>query len=101
MANPTLSVSERHEGITQYLTELAHLVHAHAPQATVEVLSRPYEDEDAHFLVWLPTGVSARVQETLRKALTARSTAIFLDTGLLILAGVYATSQRPTRGAPA
>ena len=101
MAESILSSADRQRHITHHLTALAHLIHAHAPHATVEVLAQPYEDADAHLLVWFPPGGDHKTREMLREVLTARSTDILLDTGLVILAGVYETSQRPTHGATA
>lgn len=80
--------------VEHYLTELARLAQDHTPQATVEVLSTLYEDEDAHLVVWLPDGTCEQDLETLREMLTQRSTEILLDADLFILAGVYETSQQ-------
>jgi hypothetical protein len=83
--------------VKNYLSELSHLAQVHAPQAVVEVLSTLYEDEDAHLVVFLPEGAHESEIERLRETLTKRSTEILLDTGLLILAGVYETSQQRKR----
>lgn len=78
-----------------YLTELRGLAQAQCPEAVVEVLPSRCEDEDAHVLVFLPAGTSETDMERLGAALTSWSVEILLDTGLLILAGVYeATSRR-------
>src|SRR5215475_967572 len=94
MSEQTPTAPDRLGLVEHYLTELIHLVQAHAPQAAVEVLSTLYEDEDAHLVVWLPDGACDSELDTLCEALTQRSTEILLDTGILILAGVYERSQQ-------
>jgi len=54
----------------------------------------PFEDEDAHILVYPPEGTSNTDMDRLGDALTERSVEILLDTGLLILIGVYEAPQR-------
>ncbi len=95
MPEHTPTATDRRGLVAHYITELARLAQAHAPQAAVEVLSIPYEDEDAHIIVWLPEGVCDSALDTLRETLTTRSTEILLEAGILILAGVYETSQQP------
>jgi hypothetical protein len=98
MPEHTPTAMDRRRLVEHYLTELTHLAQAHTPLATVEVLSTLYEDEDAHLVVWVPEGTCARDLEHLHALLTERSTAIFLETGLLVLAGVYETSQQRPSG---
>jgi hypothetical protein len=81
--------------IDHHISELSRLAQEHYPQAAIEVLPTLYEDEDAHIVVFLPEGICESESERLREMLTKRSTEILLDAGLLILAGVYETSQQP------
>ena len=80
--------------LEKYVTEISLLAKELCPEAVVEVLFTRYEDEDAHIVVFVPAGVSEMDMDTLGEALTNRSVEILLDTGLLILAGVYEASQR-------
>lgn len=80
--------------LEQYIAEIRCLAQAQQPEAVVEVLSIRCEDEDAHILIFLPAGTSETDLERLGATLTSRSVEILLDTGLLILAGVYEASSR-------
>ena len=99
MPDHTPRTTDRRRLVAHYVTELTRLAQAYTPLAAVDVLPSRYEDEDAHLVVWVPDGTRARDLERLRAMLTKRSTAILLDTGLLILAGVYETSQQRQRSA--
>ena len=83
--------------LDQSITEIVSLAKAQCPQADVEILSTRCEDEDAHVLVFLPEGIGEADIDRLGEALTNRSVEILLDTGLLILVGVYEASQRRAR----
>jgi hypothetical protein len=80
--------------VDRYVTELILLAKGSCPDAILEVLSTRYEDEDAHILVYPPEGTSDTDMDRLGDALTERSVEILLDTGLLILIGVYEAAQR-------
>ena len=80
--------------LDKYITELILLAKGSCPDAVVEVLFTRYEDEDAHILVYLPEGTSETDMDRRGDALTERSVEILLNTGLLILVGVYEASQR-------
>jgi len=80
--------------LDRYVAELIQLAKTQYPEASAEVLPAPFEDEDAHILVYLPGGTSDTDMDRLGDALTERSVEILLDTGLLILVGVYEASQR-------
>jgi hypothetical protein len=80
--------------LDRYVTELILLAKGSCPDAIVEVHSTRYEDEDAHILVYPPEGTSDTDMDRLGDALTERSVKILLDTGLLILIGVYEAAQR-------
>lgn len=87
--------------LDRYIVELVQLAKAQYPEASVEVLPAPIEDEDAHILVYPPEGTSETDMDKLGDALTERSVEILLDTGLLILVGVYeASPRRPSTGDP-
>lgn len=77
-----------------YVTGLILLAKAQCPEAVVEVLFTRYEDEDAHIFAFLPDNASEADKDRLGEVLTKRSVEILLDTGLLILAGVYDASHR-------
>lgn len=81
--------------LDRYVTELILLAKAQCPEAVVEVLFTRYEDEDAHLVAFLPESARESEMDQLGETLTTRSVEILLDTGLLILAGVYDASQRP------
>lgn len=83
--------------LDKYVTEISLLAKEQCPDAAVEVLFTRYEDEDAHILVFLPEDTSEKDIDKLGQALTNRSVEILLDTGLLILAGVYEATQRRPR----
>jgi hypothetical protein len=87
-------LTDRTRLLDKYITELVLLVKGSCPDAIVEVLSTRYEDEDAHILVYPPDGTSDTDMERLGDTLTDRSVEILLETGLLILIGVYETAQR-------
>lgn len=99
MSERALTATDHLGLVAHYITELSHLAKAHHPQAVIEVLATLYEDEDAHLIVFLPAGTCESDVDSLRETLTKRSTEILLDTGLLILAGVYETA--PSRRADA
>jgi hypothetical protein len=77
-----------------YVTELGRLAKEQCPAAVVEVLFTRYEDEDAHVVVFLPESASETDMDKLGEVLTRRSVEVLLETGLLILAGVYEAAQR-------
>jgi hypothetical protein len=83
--------------LDKYVTELSLLAKEQCPEAAIEVLFTQYEDEDAHIFAFLPEGANEMDMDRLGEALTKRSVEILLDTGLLILAGVYEASQHPPR----
>jgi hypothetical protein len=94
MPERTQTAKDRMGRVDHYISELSRLAKDQYPQAAIEVLSTLYEDEDAHLVVFLPEGACESDRERLCETLTERSTEILLDTGLLILAGVYETSQQ-------
>jgi hypothetical protein len=87
-------LSDRTRLLDEYITELILLVKGSCPDAIVEVLSTRYEDEDAHILVYPPDGTSDKDMDMLGDTLTERSVKILLETGLLIVIGVYEAAQR-------
>lgn len=87
--------------VDRYVAELIQLAKAQYPEVSVEVLPAPFEDEDAHILVYVPDETSETDMDRFSDALTGQSVEILLDTGLLILIGVYEASQRrPSTGEP-
>jgi hypothetical protein len=79
------------------ITEFVLLAKKRFPDAIIDVLSTRYEDEDAHILVYLPERTSDADMDRLGDTLTDRSVEILLDTGLLILIGVYEVAERRQR----
>jgi len=88
------TATDRTALLEQYVTELCRLAKELFPAAVVEVLFTRYEDEDAHVVVFLPGSTSETDMDKLGEVLTRRSVEILLETGLLILAGVYEAAQR-------
>ncbi len=80
--------------LDRYLTEATLFIKHQCPEAAVEVSQTPYEDEDAHILVFVPASLSEKAREQLADACAGKSLTILLETGLLILIGVYELSQR-------
>ncbi len=88
------TATDRRARLDPYIIELSCLAKEQCPEAVVEVRFTQYEDEDAHLVVFLPESASESDMDRLGEALTSRSVKILLDTGLLILAGVYEASQQ-------
>ena len=88
------TATDRTARLEQYVTELCRLAKELFPAAVVEVLFTRYEEEDAHVVVFLPERASAADMDKLGEVLTRRSVEVLLETGLLILAGVYEAAQR-------
>lgn len=99
MHDPTPAAPDRRELVDHYITEFSYLAKRHCPEADIEVLSAPYEDEDAHIVVVVPQELDENAIDRLSAILTKRSTEVLLDTGILILAGVYEASEHP-KGRP-
>lgn len=81
--------------IAQYVGELVQLAKGQYPEVSIDILPTPFEDEDAHILVYLPEEAGEAERDRLSDALTGRGAEILLETGLLILIGVYEAAQRP------
>jgi hypothetical protein len=90
-------LTDRTHLLDKCITELILLAKGNCPDAIVEVLFTRYEDEDAHILVYVPEDTSETDLDGLVDMLTERSVEMLLDTGLLILVGVYEASQRRPR----
>jgi hypothetical protein len=88
------TATDRTTLLEQYVTEICRLAKELFPAAVVEVLFTRYEEEDAHVVVFLPERASEVDIDKLGEVLTKRSVEILLETGLLILAGVYEAAQR-------
>lgn len=94
MAKPSQSIEGRRVLLDRCLTEVSLFIKKHCPEAVVEVSLARYEDEDAHILVFPPDTLSDKVREKLSDACADKSVSILLETGLLILIGVYEPAQR-------
>jgi hypothetical protein len=94
MPEGTLTATDRTALSEQYVTEICRLAKEQCPAAVVEVLFTRYEDEDAHIVVFMPERTSETDLDKLGEVLTTRSVEILLETGVLILAGVYEAAQR-------
>jgi hypothetical protein len=90
-------LTDRTHLLDTYITELVLLAKRSCPDAIIDVLSTRYEDEDAHILVYPPEGTTDANMDRLGDTLTDRSVEILLDTGLLILIGVYEAAERRRR----
>ncbi|MBI2875443.1 MAG: hypothetical protein HYY20_01020 [Candidatus Tectomicrobia bacterium] len=60
----------------------------------MEISSIRYECEDAHIRVFPPPSLTDQEREALDFQLAQKSIDILLETGLLILAGLYEPCQR-------
>lgn len=89
------TLKDRKSLLDQHLTEATLFIKQQCPDAEVEVSQTSYEDEDAHILVFPPASFSEEAREKLADACAEKSIRILLETGLLILIGVYEPSQRP------
>jgi REP element-mobilizing transposase RayT len=96
MPDPTSVPTDRLALVDRYIREFSSLAAKHCPQAEIEVLSTCFEDEDAHLIVYVPTDFGEDEMDRLSERLTKRSTQVLLDAGILILAGVYEASEKPT-----
>ena|SRR3989338_8909948 len=93
-----LSPSTREKGrrslLDHRLTDASLFIKKRCPEAVIEVSPASYEDEDAHLLVFPPDTLSDKAREKLADACADKSLSILLETGLLILIGVYEHAQR-------
>ncbi len=95
MPDPTSTVTDRSALVNHYIREFSHFAEKHCPKADIEVLATCFEDEDAHIIVYVPHDFGEDEMDRLSETLTRRSTEVLLDTGILILAGVYDLSEKP------
>lgn len=95
MPDSTSAATDRLVLVDRYIKEFSRLAEKHCPQADIEVLSTSFEDEDAHIVVYVPRDFGEDEMDRLSETLTKRSTTVLLDTGILILAGVYEASEKP------
>lgn len=94
MAKSLQAIKDRRALLDRYLTETGLFIKKRCPDAKVEVSVTQHEDEDAHILVFPPDTLSEKAREKLADACADKSVSILLETGLLILIGVYEPSQR-------
>jgi hypothetical protein len=94
MAKSLQSIKDRRSLLDQYLTEISLFIKKLCPKALVEISLAGYEDEDAHVLVFPPDAFSEKGRERLANACSDKSMSILLETGLMILIGVYEPAQR-------
>ncbi len=76
------------------LTELSLYAKALCPEATIEVSTVQYEDEDGHVDVFPPPHLEEEEEERIELALAARAANIFEQTGLFIPCAVLDTTDR-------
>jgi hypothetical protein len=95
MPDPTSAATDRSALVDRYIREFSRLAEKHCPKADIDILSTTFEDEDAHLVVYVPQGFGEDEMDRLSATLTKRSTKVLLDTGMLILAGVYEASEKP------
>ncbi len=76
------------------LTELALYAKELCPEATVEVSSVQYEDEDGHVDLFLPPTLPEADEERIELAVAARAAEIFEETGLYILCAALDPTAR-------
>ena len=94
MARP-IPVGTNHRALVdRQVTALSLFIKERCPQAELEISLTRYEEEEAHILVFPPDTLAEADREKLDAELAERSLDILLETGLLILAGVYERDQR-------
>lgn len=79
-ANPSLD---------HILTEFSLFVKELCPEASVEVMTTIYEEEDANILVRAPVDWTSEACDSLEERLSERSVDLLLKTGYHILVGVF------------
>ena len=80
--------NDRRAQLDDKLTALLLYAKELCPEATVQVSTLQYEDEDGHVRVFPPT-LSQEEEERLEMALCTRAGEIFDATGLFILCAVF------------
>ena len=80
---------ETNRSLDSILTEFSLFVKELCPEASVEITKTIYEDEDANVVVRPPVQWTAEECDTLEERLAERSIDILLETGYLILVGVF------------
>ena len=93
--NPTSATTDRSALLDRYIREFSQLAEKYCPKADIDVLSTAFEVGDAHLVVYVPQGFGEDEMDRLSETLTKRSTKVLLDTGILILAGVYKAAEQP------
>lgn len=76
------------------LTELALYAKELCPEATLEVSSVQYEDEDGCVYIFPPRSLSEAQEEKIELAVAARAAEIFEETGLYILCAALDPTAR-------
>ena len=71
------------------LTEIALLAKKLCPEATIEVNTVRYEDEDGRIKVYPPSCLSEAEEEALEETLSEKCIEIFEETGLFILCATF------------
>lgn len=95
MPDHTSAAGDRLALVDSYIKEFSRLAQKHCPKADIDVFATCFEDEDAHVVVYVPHDFGENEMDRLSEMLTKRSTKVLLDTGILILAGVYELSEKP------
>ena len=98
MPDPTSTAADRSSWVEHYISEFSRLAKQHCPKADIEVFATCVEDEDAHIVVYVPNDFGEAEMDGLSEMLTKRSTKVLLETGILILAGVYHCFEKPNTG---
>jgi hypothetical protein len=86
---------DRRALVDRVITEFALFIKKRCPAAELEISLTRFEDEDGHILVFPPDRLAEADRDRLDAEIAKRSVDILLKTGVLILAGVYESSQRP------
>jgi hypothetical protein len=80
---------ETNRSVDSILTEFSLFVKKLCPEASVEITKTIYEDEDANIVVRPPAQWTAEECDTLEERLAERNIDLLLETGYLILVGVF------------
>ena len=85
----SMSSSERKDLLDNYLTELSVLAKRLCPEATVEITTEAFEDEDGHVRIYPPAGLREEDVANIEGKLADRCVDILVEKGIFICSAVY------------
>jgi hypothetical protein len=87
-------VVDRRDLVDHHVTSLSLLIKERCPEAEMEISFTRYEDEDAHIWVFPPETLGEAERDRLWHEIADKSLDILLESGVLILTGVFQPDQR-------